>query len=357
MCQLRLKSSAERVALLGGEALEESALDDRLQRLTRNMRVLILQYFRLELVTALRGVGGSFCGLALAAFMLAFSGSTEVANSRFIDVGDLATGLGYFRLFSTACQGLPEKLPMVSTMAGLSERVVALWDALQDTVVELEAEEAEGEARVWGAAPAADGRSGGSASEVGDGGAFEVRARLPRPAPRLQHPPACPPNHLPHLLLADHPPPPPPPPPSLPRDRRVAAAWPPRGRRWCATSPSRHLPSRPIPSHPVPSRPVPSRPVPSRPRCATSPSRRLPSRRWRARHPSPAASSPGPSRSASPRGRGWSFEAPRAAESRRSYARSSACGPQTAARCAGRLQRGPGGCSCSRSGRTCARAR
>jgi len=123
--QMRLKSSAERVALLHGEELERSVLDERLFKVIDNTRTLILQYFRLEFVTALRGVGGDFFGLATAV-VLACSRMVGV-----LDIQTLATGMGYFRLFSTACQGLPEKLPVLSTMAGLSKRLVEAYEALE----------------------------------------------------------------------------------------------------------------------------------------------------------------------------------------------------------------------------------
>ena len=138
---MRLKSSAERVAMLHGEELERSIVDGRLADLIANMRVLIMQYFRLELMTSLRGVGGDFFGLAMAV-LLVFSGMSTV-----IDIGDLATGLGYFRLFSSACQGLPEKLPVLSTMSGLLTRLMelhgCLLEAQSDSAATIQSTKAE----------------------------------------------------------------------------------------------------------------------------------------------------------------------------------------------------------------------
>jgi len=125
--QMRVKSAAERIALLNGEELERSILDERLSRVTENTRTLITQYFRLELVTTFRGVGGDFFGLGTAV-VLACTGSLDHA----LDVQRLLRGMGYFTIFSNACQGLPEKLPVLSTIAALSSRVLELYRALLD---------------------------------------------------------------------------------------------------------------------------------------------------------------------------------------------------------------------------------
>jgi len=123
---MRLKSAAERIGLLHGEELERLLLDTRLSHVIENMRQLVMAFFRLELITSLRGVGGDFFGLG-SAVVLAVTGSMD-----HIDVQALATGVGYFSLLSSAFQGFPEKLPVLTTIAGLSRRVVKLQSSLND---------------------------------------------------------------------------------------------------------------------------------------------------------------------------------------------------------------------------------
>ena len=70
-----------------------------------NTRSLIFRYFRVDIVTTLRGVGGSAFGLAMASALV----FTSTLPS--IPVAHLTTGLAYFNLFSKARRATSARPP------------------------------------------------------------------------------------------------------------------------------------------------------------------------------------------------------------------------------------------------------
>jgi len=137
--QLRMKTYAEQVALLQGEELELHALDRRLDALVSNQRTLIFQYFRLALANTFSGVGGSLFGLAIASLTLLTRRLTFLK----FDIEQLTTMLGTIEILSSACQALPTKLPMLNNIAGLSKRIIELFDALDKFASEENSEKAD----------------------------------------------------------------------------------------------------------------------------------------------------------------------------------------------------------------------
>ena len=123
---MRVKTYAEQIALLQGENVELKALDIRLDALVANQRDLIFQYFRLGLANTFSGVGGSLFGLTLASITL----FTKRLFFKF-DIEELTMMLGTIEILSSACQSLPSKLPMLTSIAGLSKRIIELFDALE----------------------------------------------------------------------------------------------------------------------------------------------------------------------------------------------------------------------------------
>jgi len=99
-------------------------LDQKLTALITNMRKLIFRFFQLEIVSNLRGVGGSLFGLLIAA---AFIFNDHLQAFRIVN---LTTGLAFFNLFAKACQGIPDKLPMFNTLSALGRRMTELLDIL-----------------------------------------------------------------------------------------------------------------------------------------------------------------------------------------------------------------------------------
>lgn len=126
--QLRMRIYAEQVAMLQGEELELHELDLRLDALISNQRTLIFQYFRLALANTFSAVGGSLFGLAIASLTLLTRRLTFLK----FDVEQLTTMLGTIEILSSACQSLPTKLPNLNNIAGLSKRIMELFDALEE---------------------------------------------------------------------------------------------------------------------------------------------------------------------------------------------------------------------------------
>mmetsp|Transcript_38562 Transcript_38562/g.101741 ORF Transcript_38562/g.101741 Transcript_38562/m.101741 type:complete len:609 (-) Transcript_38562:800-2626(-) len=123
---MRVKTYSEQIALLQGEDVELAELDKRLDALVVNQRSLIFQYFRLGLANTFSGVGGSLFGLLIASLTL----YSKRLFFKF-DIEELTMMLGTIEILSSACQALPDKLPMLTSIAGLSKRIVELFDALE----------------------------------------------------------------------------------------------------------------------------------------------------------------------------------------------------------------------------------
>lgn len=75
--------------------------------------------------------------------------------------------LGTIEILSSACQALPDKLPMLTSIAGLSKRIIELFDALElyanqpmPEHLRLQRPPPEGEGALWGDGP--DGGGGGA---------------------------------------------------------------------------------------------------------------------------------------------------------------------------------------------------
>jgi putative ATP-binding cassette transporter len=84
------------------------------------------RYFRLSLANTFSGVGGSLFGLTLASLTL-FTHRIQY----YFDIEELTMMLGTIEILSSACQALPDKLPMLTSIAGLSKRIIELHDSLQ----------------------------------------------------------------------------------------------------------------------------------------------------------------------------------------------------------------------------------
>jgi ABC-type uncharacterized transport system fused permease/ATPase subunit len=121
---LRLQTYAESIALYGAQESEHEQLDAKLQPVLDNQRKLTLEYFRLIVTLTFTQVGGGLIGLMIAAVSV-WSGERRVYG-----IQELSEVLGTLDLLTSALQALPGLLPEITTIAGLSKRVIELHRVL-----------------------------------------------------------------------------------------------------------------------------------------------------------------------------------------------------------------------------------
>lgn len=122
---LRVQTYAEPIALYRGDVPERERLEGAFGALIANQRKLSLQYFRLIVCITFTQVGGSLIGLIIAATSI-WTGQRRVFN-----VAELSAVLGTLEMLTGSIQALPGLLPEITTIAGLSKRVIELHRVLE----------------------------------------------------------------------------------------------------------------------------------------------------------------------------------------------------------------------------------
>eukprot|EP00306_Pavlova_sp_CCMP459_P008563 CAMPEP_0185167532 /NCGR_PEP_ID=MMETSP1139-20130426/14424_1 /TAXON_ID=298111 /ORGANISM="Pavlova sp., Strain CCMP459" /LENGTH=711 /DNA_ID=CAMNT_0027733019 /DNA_START=3 /DNA_END=2138 /DNA_ORIENTATION=+ len=121
---MRVRTYAESIAFFSAGKAEQAHLDAKLKPTIENQRRLTHHYFRLLVVIRLTDEGGGLIPLVIAAVAI-WSGAKKV-----YDIAELSAVMGTVSMLNGAVQALPGLLPEITTIAGLSKRVIGLHRVL-----------------------------------------------------------------------------------------------------------------------------------------------------------------------------------------------------------------------------------